>query len=53
VLYAMAKHLAAICDGDSYEGSLESGSYLDRMHEEWTNLHANGIVPQKPLRAKP
>ena len=29
VLYAMVKHLAAASDGDSYEGSLESGVRSD------------------------
>ena len=50
LLYVMAKHLAAISDGDSYEGSLETGSYLSRMLTEWEALYANGLVPQKPQR---
>jgi hypothetical protein len=48
VLYAMLKHMAAARDGNSYDKSLTSGSYLKLMHEEWANLHDAGIIPQKP-----
>ena len=50
VLYAMVKHLAAASDGDSYEGSLESGSYIARILNEWEAIHYAGIVKQKPIK---
>jgi hypothetical protein len=53
VLYVMAKHLAAASDGDSYDDSIDSGTYLERMRYEWELLHANGLVPQRPLKVLP
>ena len=53
VLFAMCQHLAAKDDGDSYEESLETGSYLARLHEEWVALHSAGVVSKKPPKAMP
>lgn len=50
VLYAMVKHLAAASDGDSYEASLESGSYVERILREWDAINCAGIVKQKPVK---
>jgi hypothetical protein len=49
VLYAIAKHLAARADTQApgYDTSLESGSYVKVIKDEWKALHESGIVPQK------
>lgn len=50
VIYAIAKHLAAVQDAKGYDRSLEIGSYIRVIRQEWENLHHAGIVPQKPPR---
>lgn len=48
VLFAVAKHLAARLHDESYDLSIESGSYRDAMRKEWEALHRARIIPQKP-----
>lgn len=49
VLYAIAKHLAALATADGYDSAINNGEYLSRMEQEWKALHENGIVAQKPV----
>jgi hypothetical protein len=52
VLFAIAKHLAALAHPNGYDSALTSGGYINRMHQEWSNLHAAGVLPQKPPKVE-
>lgn len=48
VLFAIAKHLAALATDEEPDGALKSGAYLERIYQEWDRLHSQGIVRQAP-----
>lgn len=48
VLFAIAKHLAALATVEGPDEALRSGAYIDRIFEEWDRLHSQGIVLQAP-----
>lgn len=48
VLFAIAKHLAALATDEAPDDALKSGAYIERIYQEWDRLHSQGIVRQAP-----
>lgn len=53
VLYAIAKHLAALATEEEPDKALQSGAYIERIYQEWDRLHSQGIVLQAPPLTPP